>query len=121
LILQEKINIIYHKKGGFITSSTRNFDKPDNADDKMWNVSFSPDMTSSFTAFNGIGDPMVESDKQLPVYTNLVKSLKAENYAIKAIRAVEDEIRDDLMVGKFFRTFSNNFFSYVSRRRKTVN
>ena len=35
IIAQEKVQIVYHKKNGFITWSTRGFDKPDNADDKV--------------------------------------------------------------------------------------
>ena len=35
LIAQEKIQFVYHKKNGFVTWSTRSFDKPDNADDKV--------------------------------------------------------------------------------------
>jgi hypothetical protein len=97
-IAQEKISIIYHKKDGFITSSTRTFDKPDNADDKFWNVSFSPDLTTLFTAYNGTGDPLSDSEKTLPVYNDLVNALKSESKSVKAVAATEEQIREDLKV-----------------------
>ena len=65
----------------------------------MWNVSFSPDMTTNFIAINGPKiDPLVDSDKNLPVYRNLVSSLKSESASIKSIRATEEQIREDLNV-----------------------
>ena len=56
-------------------------------------------MTSNFVAFNGIGrDPLADADKKLPVYNELVRGLKAENKAIKAVRLTEEQIREDLSV-----------------------
>ena len=50
-------------------------------------------------AFNGIGrDPLADADKKLPVYNELVRGLKAENKAIKAVRLTEEQIREDLSV-----------------------
>ena len=56
-------------------------------------------MTTNFVAFNGIGrDPLVDAEKKLPVYNELVRALKAENKAIKAVRMIEEQIREDLTV-----------------------
>ena len=71
-------------------------------------------MTTNFVAFNGIGrDPLVDAEKKLPVYNELVRALKAENKAIKAVRMIEEQIREDLTVifdfiQGFFREITSN-------------
>ena len=66
-----------------MTNSTRIFEKPDNADDKNMNVSFSADMTSTFTAHNGVDVDLAAQARQLPVYQKLIAAIKAETVAIK--------------------------------------
>lgn len=95
-INQEKISYKYHKKDGFVTNSTRTFDKPDNADDKNFNVSFAADMNSTFTAHNGTGEDLGTATKQLPVYQKLVQAIKNENIAIKQVRLIEEQIKETL-------------------------
>ena len=73
-------------------------------------------MTSNFVAFNGIGrDPLADADKKLPVYNELVRGLKAENKAIKAVRLTEEQIREDLSVSL---KNSKSFFLNLQRSYK---
>ena len=79
-------------------------------------------MTSNFVAFNGIGrDPLADADKKLPVYNELVRGLKAENKAIKAVRLTEEQIREDLSVSlknskSFFFWIYSGLINYLYTR-----
>jgi len=94
LLALDKIAFRYHKKNGFVTNSTRIFEKPDNADDKNMNVSFSADMTSTFTAHNGVDVDLAAQARQLPVYQKLIAAIKAETIAIKQVRLIEESIKE---------------------------
>ena len=97
LVEHEKILLTYHRKAKFITSSSRNFEKPDNADDKQWNVTFKEALHSAFGASNGTekSEPV---ERQLPVYQELVRALKAEAKAIRATRNTQAFINEILEV-----------------------
>ena len=84
--------LTYHRKKNFITSSTRTFEKPENSDDKQWNVSFREGLHNAFISSNGNDITFNPVERQLPVYQELVRGLKAEAKGIKAVRDTQHAI-----------------------------
>ena len=101
-----------HERGARDTFGLKNFNpftlktshlsdfQPDNADDKQWNVSFREGLHSAFITSNGNAEAtkLVAVNRQLPVYQELVRALKAEAKAVKAVRQTQHFIYEMLDV-----------------------
>lgn len=94
VIAEDKILLTYHRHDESITSSTREFYKPPQAEEKGENLPWSSDMTVAFTVTHPNHKP--PSNKVTPIYQNLVKLVAIEQKTIKDVRNSEEETREIL-------------------------
>ncbi|CAG5133747.1 unnamed protein product, partial [Candidula unifasciata] len=91
LVAEDKIQITYHTDKANIASSTREFIKPQNWDEKGAMLPWSPDMHETFQV-----DPNADRSKQVVLYENLLNLLKIEHLATEAVRESEEEVKEIL-------------------------
>jgi len=88
LVSEDKIQITYHTESVHIASSSREYLKPPNWDEKGATLSWSPDMHATFQV-----DPSAEPSKQVELYQNLLQLLKMEETCREAVRESEEEVK----------------------------
>ncbi|XP_041350936.1 dynein regulatory complex subunit 7-like [Gigantopelta aegis] len=87
LVSEDKIQITYHTEDSRIASSTREFVKPPNWDEKGAILAWANEMHQTFQV-----DPDAGPGKQLDLYMTLVNLLKAEETAREKFRESEEEV-----------------------------
>ncbi|XP_005093754.1 dynein regulatory complex subunit 7 [Aplysia californica] len=88
LVSEDKIQITYHTESIHIASSSREYIKPPNWDEKGATLSWSPDMHGTFQV-----DPSAEPSKQVELYQNLLLLLKMEETCREGVRESEEEVK----------------------------
>ncbi|XP_052769766.1 dynein regulatory complex subunit 7-like [Mya arenaria] len=91
LCSEDKIQITYHTEDKRIASSTREFLKPHNWDEKGATLTFSGDMQQTFQV-----DPNLPSNKQVEMYEMLLSLLEQEGTCMEGVRESEEEVREIL-------------------------
>ncbi|XP_045186908.2 dynein regulatory complex subunit 7-like isoform X2 [Mercenaria mercenaria] len=91
LCSEDKIQITYHTEDKRIASSTREFLKPHNWDEKGATLTFSPDMHQTFQVGSSL-----PTNKQVELYEMLLYLLEQETKSIEAVRDSEEEVREIL-------------------------
>ncbi|KAH3848102.1 hypothetical protein DPMN_090451, partial [Dreissena polymorpha] len=91
LCSEDKVQITYHTEDKRIASSTREFIKPHNWDEKGATLTFSAEMHSTFQV-----DPNLPFNKQVELYEMLLSLLEREVKSIEGVRASEEEVREIL-------------------------
>ncbi|KAK3597164.1 hypothetical protein CHS0354_038091 [Potamilus streckersoni] len=84
---EDKIQITYHTEDKRIASSTREYIKPHNWDEKGATLTFSGDMHQTFQV-----DPTSQQNKQVELYQMLLELLKAEDKCREQVRESEMEV-----------------------------
>ncbi|XP_025105160.1 dynein regulatory complex subunit 7-like [Pomacea canaliculata] len=88
LVSEEKIQMIYHTDDASIASSTREFVKPHNWQEKGAIFLWSPDMHQTFQV-----DPNTADSKQVMLYQLLLELLRMEDVCRQRVRESEEEVR----------------------------
>ncbi|XP_033127806.1 dynein regulatory complex subunit 7-like [Anneissia japonica] len=90
-IKDDRIQLTFHHQDNKITASTREFIKPQNANDKGSILQFSPDLTQTFQV-----NPHQKNAKNLEVYNMLVDMVNLEDKTVQTVRESEEEVREIL-------------------------
>lgn len=91
LVSEDKIQLTYHTEDPRIASSTREFLKPANWDEKGATLTFNPEMHQTFQV-----DPTSPMNKNVELYEMLLEMLKAEEKCRNEVRESEEEVREVL-------------------------
>ncbi|GFR82652.1 dynein regulatory complex subunit 7-like [Elysia marginata] len=89
LMNEDKIQLTYHTVDAHIASSTREFIKPQNWDEKGAMLAWSQDMHATFQV-----DPNADPSKQVELYENLLQLLKMEESCREGVRESEEEVKE---------------------------
>ncbi|XP_074648712.1 dynein regulatory complex subunit 7-like [Tubulanus polymorphus] len=91
VIAEEKIQLTYHTEDARIASSTREFIKPANADEKGATLIMSSDMHQTFQV-----DQTCPSKKQVKIYQMMVDLIQSEDEKRMKVRESEEEVQEIL-------------------------
>ncbi|XP_067680734.1 dynein regulatory complex subunit 7-like [Haliotis asinina] len=88
---EDKIFLTYHTEDKRIASSTGEFNKPPNWEEKGAVLAWTPEMHQTFQV-----DPNAPSSKQVELYQTLLELLKAEELCRERLRESEEEVKEIL-------------------------